>query len=191
MQSIFQNRAFQERVQRQYERKTLLKPKSALNSPDHSDASSAAAQAIPEPSQDTQDQAEKGTPAVDTASERMSQETELGPTLVGIEVIDDPEYGQVFVVGYEGDDDAMNPHNWSRAYRIWATVLIASIALIVGWASSIDSGALSQAATDLHVSEKAESLATGVYLIGFGAGSLFAGPFSETLGRNIVYIVTM
>lgn len=32
---------------------------------------------------------------------------------------------------------------------------------------------------------------TGLYLIGFGAGALFAGPFSETLGRNPVYITTL
>jgi MFS family permease len=30
-----------------------------------------------------------------------------------------------------------------------------------------------------------------LYLIGFGCGALFAGPFSETFGRNPVYIVTL
>ena len=30
-----------------------------------------------------------------------------------------------------------------------------------------------------------------MYLFGFAIGSQFAGPFSETLGRNVVYIVTM
>jgi len=37
----------------------------------------------------------------------------------------------------------------------------------------------------------AESLATGLFLIGFGAGALFAGPISETVGRNPVYITTL
>ena len=36
-----------------------------------------------------------------------------------------------------------------------------------------------------------EILATGLYLIGFGDGALFTGPFSETLGRNPVYIFTL
>jgi MFS family permease len=31
----------------------------------------------------------------------------------------------------------------------------------------------------------------GIYLIGFATGAVFAGPFSETFGRNMVYIVTM
>ena len=36
-----------------------------------------------------------------------------------------------------------------------------------------------------------ESLATGLFLIGFGVGALFAGPVSETVGRNPVYIATL
>jgi len=48
-----------------------------------------------------------------------------------------------------------------------------------------------QAAVDFGVSEVTESLATGLFLIGFGAGGLFAGPISETIGRNPVYIATL
>ena len=32
---------------------------------------------------------------------------------------------------------------------------------------------------------------TGLFLVGFGAGSLLSGPFSETFGRNAVYLTTM
>jgi hypothetical protein len=52
----------------------------------------------------------------------------------------------VFVVGYESSKDTMNPHNWSYGPRIMATILIADIGFIVGFASSIDSVALTQAA---------------------------------------------
>jgi multidrug resistance protein len=68
---------------------------------------------------------------------------------------------------------------------------IASIGWVVGFASSIDSAALKQAAEEFGVSEVAESLATGLFLIGFGSGALFAGPISETVGRNPVYIITL
>ena len=47
-----------------------------------------------------------------------------------------------------------------------------------------------QATADFGVSEVTESLATGIFLIGFGVGALFAGPISETIGRNPVYIAT-
>ena len=68
---------------------------------------------------------------------------------------------------------------------------IAAIGWIVGFASSIDSAALLQAAADFGVSEVTESLATGLFLIGFGVGALVAGPISETVGRNPVYIATL
>lgn len=57
----------------------------------------------------------------------------------------------------------------------------------MGAASGIDATVLPQAASSLGVSEVAESLATGLYLVGMGMGSLVAGPFSETFGRNAVY----
>lgn len=48
-----------------------------------------------------------------------------------------------------------------------------------------------QATVDFGVSEITESLATSLFLIGFGVGALFAGPVSETVGRNPVYIATL
>ena len=51
--------------------------------------------------------------------------TALGTTLTGIEVRDrstkEGGDGRVFVVGYEGDNDMMNPHNWSFGARFAAT----------------------------------------------------------------------
>ena len=102
-----------------------------------------------------------------------------------------PERETVFVVGYESENDSMNPHNWGYGKRIGATIMIAMIGFIVGFASSVDSAALTQASKDFGVSEVTESLATGLFLVGFGFGALFAGPISETVGRNPVYIVTL
>ena len=102
-----------------------------------------------------------------------------------------PEREKVFVVGYESETDTLNPHNWSYTTRIFATIMIAWIGFIVGFASSVDSAALTQAAEEFGVSEVTESLATGLFLVGFGFGALFAGPISETVGRNPVYIVTL
>lgn len=123
--------------------------------------------------------------------------TRLGVALTGIVVHDrrtdkdEVNVGQMFVVGFEGDNDVMKPHNWSYTKRMCATVMIAAIAFVVGAASSIDSLAVSKAAQEFGVSEVTEILATGLYLVGFGIGALFAGPFSETVGRNPVYIITL
>lgn len=147
-----------------------------------------------------------------TITPTQSMGTRIGHALTGIEVRklseqmtrrrsrasgrnptneEKPQRDTVFVVGYESEKDTMNPHNWSYGTRIFATILIAAIGFIVGFASSVDSAALTQAAEDFGVSEVAESLATGLFLVGFGFGALFAGPISETVGRNPVYIFTM
>jgi MFS family permease len=133
---------------------------------------------------------------VTTTSTQASRETRMGQALTGIVARDRTTRegggkGKVFVVGYEGESDPLNPHNWSRVTRWCATFTVASIGFIVGFASSIDSAALPQASAEFGVSEVTESLATGLFLIGFGCGALLAGPISETVGRNPVYIVTM
>ena len=132
-----------------------------------------------------------------TAQTRSTIGAGLGQTLTGVEVRTrktnegGPERGKVFVVGYQGPDDPLNPHNWSKTKRVAITLLVASIGLIVGVASSIDSAAIPQASKEFHVSEVTESLATAIYLVGFGFGAFTAAPVSETVGRNPVYIVTM
>ncbi|EMC98681.1 hypothetical protein BAUCODRAFT_30946 [Baudoinia panamericana UAMH 10762] len=126
---------------------------------------------------------------------QQSARTRLGQVLTGVNIrkrtTKEGGEGDVFVVGFEGENDALNPHNWSYWYRIPCTLLVAAIGCVVGIASAIDSSALQAAARDFGVSEVVESMATGLFLVGFGAGALLAGPISETVGRNPVYIVTL
>ncbi|KAE8162994.1 MFS general substrate transporter [Aspergillus tamarii] len=82
----------------------------------------------------------------------------------------------------------MNPRNYSMTTRITATLIVSALAFAVGAASSIESAVIPQNAAAFNVSEVVASLATGVYLLGFAAGSLVSGPLSEILGRNAVYI---
>ncbi|GJC90177.1 putative efflux pump kojT [Colletotrichum liriopes] len=130
-----------------------------------------------------------------TARTAYSEGTALGRALTGIHVRDrtgdEGHGGRVFVVGWAGPEDPLDPHNWPTAKRIGVTLQISMIALFVGAASGIDATVLPQAARALGVGEVAESLATGLYLVGMGLGSLVAGPFSETFGRNVVYAGSM
>ncbi|TKA74434.1 hypothetical protein B0A49_02862 [Cryomyces minteri] len=127
---------------------------------------------------DDPDLAQAALSRVSTINSNRSAGTALGMTMTGIQVrkrsTREGGEGQVFVVG-----------------RICATMMVASIGFVVGLASAIDASAVSEAAKEFGVSEVVESLATGLYLVGFGVGALFAGPVSETLGRNPVYISTL
>ncbi|POS70135.1 major facilitator superfamily transporter [Diaporthe helianthi] len=148
---------------------------STTNSEEGSDEGSNPAQRVP----------------TDDATQYTSARAALGDSLTGVHATDrrtlEGEGSKVFVVGWDGPDDPLNPRNWTYARRISCTLKISIIAATVGAASAIDATVLPQAARSLGVSEVAESLATGLYLIGVGVGSLVAGPFSETFGRNAVY----
>jgi len=91
--------------------------------------------------------------------------------------------GQVFVVGYEGASDPLDPHNWSVGVRIRATTLIAGIGFVVGVASAIDASALEQASREFGVSEVVESLATGMFFSVLRLGLLWRRRWRE--GRLI------
>jgi multidrug resistance protein len=130
-----------------------------------------------------------------TTRTHHSMGTALGTALSGIDVrarrTHEGGSGSVFVVNWSGPNDPLNPHNWTRARRFGITFMVASIGAVVGIASSITSSAILEASQEFHVSEVTESLATGLFLVGFGLGSLFAGPISETVGRNPVYLITL
>jgi hypothetical protein len=103
--------------------------------------------------------------------------TRLGLALTGINVRSrttkegcHEKGGKVFVVGYVDEKDPLNPHNWSILKRTVITLLVASIGLIVGFASSVDSAVIQQARIEFGVSKVTESLATGIYLVGLGSG---------------------
>lgn len=97
----------------------------------------------------------------------------------------------VVVVEWDGEDDPLNPRNWSSGRKFRATVIIGLIAFLVAAIAPIDASVLPQAARDFGVSNVVESLDQAVFLIGFGTGALVFGPFSEVLGRNFSYIVPL
>lgn len=132
---------------------------------------------------------------IPTTATQHTARAALGHSLTGIHARDRTTHEgkgeQVFVVGWTGLNDPLCPRNWTTARRISCTLQISLIAAGVGAASGIDATVLPQAAKSLGVSDVAESLATGLYLVGMGVGALVAGPFSETFGRNAVYSGSM
>ncbi|CAG7954193.1 unnamed protein product [Penicillium olsonii] len=112
------------------------------------------------------------------------------------------------LVDWDGKDDPLNPANCSVPRKLFMTLLVSLIAFAVTAASAIDACGVKQYSDYFNVSEVVGSLATGpsvkpnmrccmltqdlgLFLVGFGVGSLLSGPFSETFGRNAVYLITM
>jgi hypothetical protein len=104
---------------------------------------------------------------VETTQTRHSTRTALGHSLTGILARNRHAHeghgGKVFVVDWEGPHDRLNPHNWSTPRKVGVTLQISLIGFFLTAASGIDATVLPQAAADLHVSQVAESLATGEY----------------------------
>ncbi|KAJ5115967.1 hypothetical protein N7456_000315 [Penicillium angulare] len=140
---------------------------------------------------------------------RKSEKTAIAYSLPGVTVrdIDDASDlpSRVFIVAWDGVNDPQHPRNWSTPARLWATFNVSLLAFIVTAASSINSGILPQNNAAYGVGDVVGSLVdgksypfyllpryqaltfTGLYLIGFALGSLFSGPLSEIMGRNLVY----
>ncbi|KAJ5929976.1 hypothetical protein N7466_005469 [Penicillium verhagenii] len=123
---------------------------------------------------------------------RNSEKTTIAYGLPGIEVRSHVDHAsnrpsRVFVVGWDGINDPQHPRNYSLARRVTATLIVSALGFIVGAASSINSGVLSQTDAAFGVGDVVGSLIDGLYLLGFAFGSLFSGPLSEILGRNLVY----
>ncbi|KAB8213824.1 major facilitator superfamily domain-containing protein [Aspergillus novoparasiticus] len=104
---------------------------------------------------------------------------------------DTSDVSKAIIVGFQPENDPMNPREWSFGKRLMVTIVVSFMGVIVGWSSSIDSGIIPQYAEEFGVSEVVASLPTGLFLVGFGTGAVMSGPFSETVGRNPIYIITL
>lgn len=104
-----------------------------------------------------------------TARTQYTTRTALSHTIAGICVRERTIYegtgGTVFVVNWEGEQDPVNPRNWSLAYRIVATIVVGLISFVVGAASSADTAILPQAAAEFGVSDVVEAISIGTAVL--------------------------
>ncbi|KAF7192809.1 putative efflux pump kojT [Pseudocercospora fuligena] len=89
---------------------------------------------------------------------------------------------------FDPTDDSISPRTWSPFHRYRAFTIIWLLVFTQGWISTCDSNVTGPASETYHVSETAQTLATGLFFVGLALGALFAGPLSETFGRNPVYL---
>jgi hypothetical protein len=90
----------------------------------------------------------------------------------GITLREDGNNEPYYQVDWSGPNDPSNPKQFSTIHRVCATLLVCLVAFVATLASSIDSAVLIRVSDDFGVSEVAESLATALFLVGFGLGAL-------------------
>ena len=95
-----------------------------------------------------------------------------------------------FVIRATDDDDPLNPRNWPLSSRTKNIAILSLLIFVQAWAGADASMANSMASKELGVSSAAENAYTAAYLFGIGSGALFAGPLSETVGRNPTYLAS-
>lgn len=88
-------------------------------------------------------------------------------------------------------DDPDHPHNWSRLFRWYITLVASTVVLCVAYGSSIVTGGLGLIEERYHVSLEVAILTCSIMVCGFAVGPLLWSPLSEIIGRQPVYIISL
>lgn len=86
------------------------------------------------------------------------------------------------------DHDPINPKNWSVEKKTRTTTILWFLIISQAWAGSGDALANTRARAFFDVSATVMDAGISMYLFGIGVGSLFAGPLSNSTGRNPTYM---
>ncbi|PVH15458.1 uncharacterized protein CXQ87_003299 [Candidozyma duobushaemuli] len=90
------------------------------------------------------------------------------------------------------EGDKQNPKNFGSARKWVITLVLGFICFIVAFGSAVVTGDMAGPSKYFGVSEEVYILAAvTVFVLGFGFGPLVFAPFSEELGRQPVYLVTL
>ncbi|KLU82558.1 hypothetical protein MAPG_01630 [Magnaporthiopsis poae ATCC 64411] len=87
--------------------------------------------------------------------------------------------------------DAENPKNWSRAYKWYATMIVAITCFVVAFASSVITADIAGVVDEFGVGQEVALVSITVFVVGFGVGPMIFAPLSEIYGRRIIYGSTL
>jgi multidrug resistance protein len=87
-------------------------------------------------------------------------------------------------------NDPRNPMQFDTRIKWLYTVIVAFATLAVSLASSAYAGAVSEVLKDMDVSEEVATLGISLFVLGFAVGPLLWAPFSELVGRQIIFLIT-
>ena len=118
--------------------------------------------------------------------EASPQETAAAPETEKQNIHDDDHIW----VATTGEEDPIDPRNWTLRARGKNIAILSFLIFTQTWAGAADSMGNEIASREFGVSKVAENLSTAMYLFGVGSGALFAGPISESAGRNPTYLAS-
>ncbi|KIN05445.1 hypothetical protein OIDMADRAFT_39676 [Oidiodendron maius Zn] len=130
-----------------------------------------------------------------------SDENELGRKATSeldaanpLEVISDEEKqqeaGQSFLVEWDGDNDPLDPRNFSAARKWFYVAVVAVGSLLVTATSSLYTSCYDQFIKEFECSQEIANLGLSLYVLGLGIGPLVFSPLSEFYGRRPIYITS-
>ncbi|KAI1451933.1 MFS general substrate transporter [Annulohypoxylon moriforme] len=97
---------------------------------------------------------------------------------------------EAVTIHVENDDGPLDPKNWRQAFRCKNVGILCFLIFTQVWSGAAESIANKTASAEFGVGQIAENLSTAIYLFGIGSGAFFAGPLSETIGRNPTYLAS-
>ena len=119
------------------------------------------------------------SPAYTTATTPRHDEVEIEKGPEEIEYV-------TFTIG-----DPEHPHNWSRLFRWYITMVASGLVVCIAYGSSIVTGGLGLIQEQYHVSLEVAILTCSIMVCGFAVGPLLWSPLSEIIGRRPVYIISL
>jgi multidrug resistance protein len=99
---------------------------------------------------------------------------------------EEPSEFVTFTIG-----DPENPHNWSRLFRWYITLVVSILVVCIAFGSSTVTGGLGLIEDKYNVSLEVAILTCSIMVFGFAVGPLLWSPLSEIIGRRPVYIISL
>lgn len=87
--------------------------------------------------------------------------------------------------------DPEHPHNWSRLYKWYITLVASALVVCIAYGSSYVTGGLGLIEDQYNVSLEVAILTCSIMVCGFAVGPLLWSPLSEIIGRRPVYIISL
>ncbi|GKZ29293.1 hypothetical protein AbraIFM66950_004265 [Aspergillus brasiliensis] len=112
------------------------------------------------------------------------------------ELIRDPEKANeesnLPVIGWYGENDPENPHNWSFGKKLWVAMLLFVYTFSVYIGSSLYTASKPDIMRIYGVGDEVAELGLTMYVLAYGLGPMLFSPLSEipAVGRTLPYTVT-